>query len=359
MAPLPQRAAAATAGSILASIQSLDRQLRAQPDVPAWTSAKPEIANSIARALAAAEGDREFLALEELARARILYGVADWMQQGQSTIAKGMPGFESEWRRASLDFAAAELAARNEPWLQQPLALRALAEAAQGKAQTLLDAGRAMAQVEGAEAGMYYLGQARASVEFAAFCRGLDGLRSGVRSGVRSGEPPALPPLQPALERLQARALAAFRPPLSIDRHPDFIQFNATLKFAGELSTAGFVAGAWYKYLDALHQFGRIAAATAPTPGAIAENRVRQTLRDLRARLSTASGDSSLAEIFLERAEAALKTTPSPTADDWLNAAILAEQVLPTYFETSRSQPAVQVAAKDPVTVTLVRWPYT
>ncbi len=89
-------------------------------------------------------------------------------------------------------------------------------------------------------------------------------------------------------------------------------------------------------------------------PGEIAE---------WRTRLRGAREDDSIAELFLERAEARLERGKAgkakPSGDDLKNVAAVVERVLPAYLAVQKPASLENQRASQPITVTLVRWPYT
>jgi hypothetical protein len=152
------------------------------------------------------------------------------------------------------------------------------------------------------------------------------------------------------MEALEAEVLDAYRPPLSVDRHPDFIAASAQLKEARELAEAGLAHGALLRYLQAAQRFFPLRAL----PAAGTEALGRQ-VREMEARLSAEGRDHSLARLFLERAQDALAASPPETEV----AQAIAFDVLPRYLaalEPARPEPA---RPQPRFTVTLVRWPYT
>ncbi len=274
----------------------------------------------------------------------------------------GVPGFESAWLQARTELSALDGKARTHPWGKTPAAVRAIAETAEGQTKILLEASRAYAGVTNAGAGLYYLGQAKAAAESAIFC-------SGLRP---SGEAAPLPlrSVSPEIRQLQERTVAAFTPPRSIQLHTEFIRLNATIKLAGELDAAGLQAGALYQYLDALEQLGRLDAASLD---AARRSALRGETAALDRQLRGSPTDSSIARLFLERAEEHLAggtgsargtggtgaKEAAPSADDWKAIAVLVERVLPAYFSFQKPAPSQNQRASQPITVTLVRWPYT
>ena len=174
---------------------------------------------------------RFYAALEDLGRVRVRFTAA-----AEASGHSGNPpdDFDAFWTRARAGLAEADRKSPARTSSELPAALEALAEAAEGQTMVLADASRAYARVTGPRAGFYYLGEARGDADWAVFCRSL-----GIR---REAGPAPLRSIAPELGALQERARSAFQPPLSIDRHPQFIRFNATLKLAGS-STLGRRAG--------------------------------------------------------------------------------------------------------------------
>jgi len=277
---------------------------------------------------------RFFAALEDLGRVRVRLSAS---AAASSHSGKTRDDFETFWTGARAGLAEADRKSLAAARSALPAAVEALAQAAEGQTMILADASRAYARVTGPRAGFYYFGEAQGDADWAAFCRSLE-LRF-------EGGPAPLRSIAPELAALQERANSVFQPPLSIDRHPQFIRFNATLKLAGELDTQGRRAGALYEYLDALQQLAAIAPARKDSAESI-ESAARQ--------LALSPRDESLGLLFVERAQNA---SGSPSGQGAV-AAILGE-VLPAYREALAPPPAVAPAAAPAITVTLVRWPYT
>ncbi len=59
---------------------------------------------------------------------------------------------------------------------------------------------------------------------------------------------PALRSVRPEIEALESDLLTLYRPPVSIDRHQEFIVANSTLKEARELDAAGLRYGALLRW---------------------------------------------------------------------------------------------------------------
>ncbi|MEA2690801.1 MAG: hypothetical protein QOJ16_188 [Acidobacteriota bacterium] len=333
---------------IRGEIARLDRAVSSKPDSdPDWKGAKPSLAGALADARLSLAAGRLYRSLEELERARTSFRA---LESGRTAPKNGAPGFDAAWKKTSLELAALDGKALAKSWGATPAAIRAVAETAEGRARVLLDASRAYAGVTSVGAGFYYIGEAKAAAESASYCSTLHAYRQAA--------PLPLRPIAPELRQLQERTVAAFKPPRSIERHGDFISLNATLKLAGELDAAKLYAGALYQYLDAVQQFKRL---DFPVPDPARQSALRGNLAALHTRLANSKQDDSIAELFLERTEGILagRNGSAPSPDDWKNAAVIAEQVLPAYFAFLTPAPSQNLRASHTITVTLVRWPYT
>ena len=198
---------------------------------------------------------------------------------------------------------------------------------------------------------LYYLGEAKSAADFANFCHSLDLPVHGTPLELRS--------IAEELDALQARVNAAFQPPRSIEKHPQFIRLNASLKLAKELNAAGLYAGALYQYLDAVQ---RVKSIELTDPGTTSRTQLRSRFDAAEEQLKTSGRDDSIAELFLQKARFLLSVQEGsePTSDNWTLVDSLVDEVLPTYVSTvsHTTNPAVS-AAKASTRVTLVRWPYT
>ncbi len=373
--------AADTAPSPLAA--EADRWLAASRQAPAGN---PDLAGprrDAERLLERAKTDlaagRDALAFEDLARGRSLLRAFAWVDE-HPAARTDLKAFERLWQERSVALRAEHQALRAMPWGETPGAVRAIAESAEGKIETLVEASRAYAAVTSPGDGLFYLGQAEAAAELARLGHtvsasagepsGASINSAGKPSGAsitNAGKPSGtsitsagrlssasatLRSILPELRAIQDKVNAAFQPPLSIERHPDFIRLNATLKLAQELDAVELYAGALYQYLDAVQQLALLAvpaSAEAPTASAL-----RQRLAD--------RGDTSIGELFLQRAEA-VDATPAEARKpgDARTAQAIAEQVVPAYLAVLDRGPTVAPTVEKAagVTVTLVRWPYT
>jgi hypothetical protein len=345
-----------------ARIKSQIDQLRQEVDSkpvsrPEWKEAKPDISESLQRADDDVRAGRPYVSLEELASAwDSLRGTEVATQETEEELVKeGQAGVQAELTKIHIELAAFEKQATQKNWDAAPVALRALAEKAISQMLTFRGGAQGFANLVDVEkkalldnyaSALYYDGEGKGQAEFSAFCSTLDLPRKVGAFPLRS--------VLPELQQLQARVMAAYRPPSSVEHHADFIRLNATLKVASELDAARHYAGALYQYLDATQQFALLHAAV---PAAANQSRLRKSLQKMSTDLAGSQQDHSIAQLFLERAEAWL--TRSPNAAGWINADSIAEQVLPAYFGVLKASPPSQNQAPAEVTVTLVRWPYT
>lgn len=300
---------------------------------------------ALARAERAWRDGRRLLAVLRLAPVRENLYAARYLGERPAEQRREPGAFEAEWRRvggllaehASPPPASALATVR-------PVAMRAMAEVALAKVpvfhQASLDYGRSTT----AESGLFYLGAAQAQRDFVALARRL--------SVPKAPPPPPVRPLGVDLDRLQSEVLAAYRPPASVDKHPEFIVVGSLIKEARELDAAGWRYGALLRYLHAAMRFG-VLRPVAPGLDAAA---VSERLKAFEPRVGTAGVDHSLGRLLLEAAQADLAEHTGPGAP--ATAAAVAADVLPRYF-AALDPPAPPPAVDPRVTVTLVRWPYT
>ncbi len=341
---------------IRAEVEYLRKSLAAKPDSdPQWKDARPEIAAALQEAADNVRGGRLYVSLEALSDA--LGSFRGFERATEKTeeqlMNEGLPGVETEVKKARVDLAAFVQQYGRRGSGNAPSVIRALSEKAAGEAANLIEGGRGFALINDASdhandlsSALYYVGRAEAQLEVAAFYATLH--------LPRTSAPILLHSISPEMQRLKERTMAAFQPPRSVERHAEFIRLNATLKLAGELDAAERYAGALYQYLVAVQQFGKLDAVA---PDTAKQSELKRTLGKMRRELNASRQDSSIALLFLERAEALL--AKSPSADDWKVVGIIVEQVLPAYAAALTSHPPQDHPAVTGVRVTLVRWPYT
>jgi hypothetical protein len=256
-------------------------------------------------------------------------------------------GFESEWARVGAALREDLAPARSDAFAGlRPAAIRALAEAAHPQVRVYYAASRDFGRNTAPDNGRFYLGAAQAQREFVDLCRSL--------AVPARGRAPALRPLGADLDSLEADLLALYRPPLSIERHPEFIAASALVKEARELDAAGLRHGALVRYLEA----ARRTALLGPAGAAPAADSLARRVDALEARLARDGADHSVARLFLEVARANLADATSAETRRAGADAVVAG-VLPRYFAALAPAPPAPPRPPARVTVTLVRWPYT
>jgi hypothetical protein len=317
---------------------------------PNWKEMKPRITSSLVQARSSLEHGRLYSALEHLARAQGSLLGGQSLMAGPAVQLRGMKGFEAERSRVDVDLRTLEQRYTESSWSSKPLALRALAETGWTKTRTLFDSARAFATSTEPQDGLFYLGEAKASVSYALLCQSLN-LKTSLAA-------PALHTMAPEIHRLEVKIIDIYKPPLSIEHHPEFIRIHAALKEAGDLDSQHLYAGALFKYLDSLQM---LAALEAAPPGPERANVLPKQIAEARERVEDGKSDNSIAEIFLQRAEGGLDPNQS-TADyarGWDEAQVIVGQVIPAYFAALKEVNEPTAPPQGAITVTLVRWPYT
>jgi hypothetical protein len=347
---IPLHGEPSATSQVKAEINRLAQSLKDDPiadkDAAQIASAAEEAAKA---ARAAVDSGQMYLAIEKLGQAEELLQAARRMDDKAEVEKGGLAAFQSQWNKASLQLTAFEKDAHAQSWSGSPLAVRALAESAAGKAIPLLEGGMGFATATGPKDGLLYVGQAEGLADYAKFCASLKIAENGKPVQPRS--------LLPELQNLQAKTNAAFQPPQSIDLHSRFIALNGTLKLALELDASKFYAGALYAYLEATRHYGML---RMPPLDAAQQSALKQEIAAKSNDLAASSNDESLPQLFLQRAESytAHPNGSAPTADEWRSARIILEQVLPAYYAALKPATPVERASGKTIEITLVRWPY-
>lgn len=340
-------AAEDTHSRIKAEIERLQQSLKAKPiSIANLQNLNSMIGSTLSKAQSELNAGRFYSSLDKLGQAQDrLYGA--WVSQEKAESMKGgLPAFEAEWGKTSVRLTALDEQARRRNWSNAPVAVRALAETAQGKVIPLLDGSRGFATSTQPTDGLFYLGQAAGEANFSSFLFSLPLANKARPFPLRS--------FLPELQRLQEKTNAAFVPPRSIDLHPRFIALNSALKLAAELDAKQFYAGALYQYLEAVRLEAMLDAAA---PEAARQTRLKDSIATALQGLEKSGRDDSIARIFLERAQSQLASAPAP--DDWRNALVIVERVLPAYYQALKPAPLPPRLAGKTIGITLVRWPYT
>jgi hypothetical protein len=312
-----------------------------------WKDLKQSMEPAMARVEAALANDRRLLALERLAATRMNLSGFAYVDSLPADKRGDETNLDAEWARVGA-LLGAQLGVPSGSVLDgvQPAAVRAEGEAAvpqiRNYYETTLEYGRATTPWS----GYFYLGVAQAQAEFVSFCRTLS-----VRTELKA---PAIRAITAELDALESDLLKAYRPPASIDRHPEFITASSALKEARELDAAGLRYGALLRYLQAAMRVYPLRPEAA-TPDL---QSLPSRLAAIESRLLAGGVDHSIGRLYLETAQANNGTGGSPGANPVFAEAIVRD-VLPRYF--AALAPAAPQAKKPApsVTVTLVRWPYT
>jgi hypothetical protein len=289
---------------------------------------------------ALAQGRPKF-ALLRLGAARVTLepGLHAAPQGGRTTA-----DFEAEWQREGARFAPPAEAGRRFAAVTPALA-KALAQAGAAQAHGTYDASLAYGHATESIFGWYYLAQAGSHLEFAEFA-------AKALPADPKRRAPALRGLTPEIKALRAEMLAVYKPPLSIDRHPEFIGASAAVKEAMEYSAAGLHEAALLRYLQAAVRFAPLRADAKP----LAAEALAAATKEWQERLAEPGVDHSLGELFLEVAAGDADTARAGNA---VVASAVVEDVLPRYVAALSPAARPVVAKPAEATVTLVRWPYT
>jgi len=201
------------------------------------------------------QGRRE-LALQRLANLQGSIAAAAYRNGISSEQRRDMARLDAEW--AHMGSVLRDDLGNLSPGAFDgvPAAARALGEAARSQVRGYYQASLDYGHNTMPDQGFYYLGSAEGQRAIAAFCRSV-----AARSNLRT---PALRSIRPELRALEADMLAVYRPPLSIQRHGEFIGASSTLKEARELDAAGLHHGALLRYLQAAQLFAPLRQPPPP-----------------------------------------------------------------------------------------------
>lgn len=347
----PLARAQSAAAQIKKEVANLSKAVQSKPESDEfWKDFKPRITPTLYQAQGALEAGRLYFALQELQEVKDQFQAGEYVDSHSDASKRGLPGFEAEWRRADRNLKAYEASyntSRPEPL---PAAVQSLAEVRWGRARTLYQASLAYGRAIGPEEGLYYLGESLEAAAFALRCKKLSFPKPLAQPMLRS--------FDSEIQSLQAEVRTAYQPPASIDHHRDFIKLNAEIKAAGELDASKLYYGALYEYLDALRQLASIGGNPIDESHA---DELRAQTRSLRQSLASSKTDTSIAEMFLERAEQELDSSPKDVSrlERLRDTKAILERVIPTYFQALATSEASAAPTSPQITVTLVRWPYT
>lgn len=288
---------------------------------------KAAFAGQLKRAEDAVGSGHLYLALHRLQNTWARLGAHAFMESKAEIARRGTGAFETEWQRLGKELAVSEKRLAAAP---PSLAIaKSLVQSSRLQSRPYYQSGRLFGLNTTLDQGFYYVGIARASLDFALFCRELSFSRPGRALRPR--------PLARALGELESETLKAYEQSVADDQ-PRFNNLNSTLKLAGELDKERWFEGALLKYLEARMALGML---TAKTPDAGQLSALEVGIKTAGARLGVDELDHSIGVMFLEMARAAVSPTDGEVNPNGLKqASVILEQVLPQYFKAISNRPS-------------------
>ena len=220
-----------------------------------------------------------------------------------------------------------------------PAAIGALAEASEDRGPATYQASRPYAEDAGVGAGLYYLGESYAVMDFAAFVRSVSWATPGRRLPFRS--------IAPDLDTFDREMTTKYE---SMERanHPTYIRASAALKQARSLNDRRAFEGALFEYLLSRYLFAALRVLPADA--------TRERLDAVRTTLPSGE-DHSIAELFIQFAEEGLSSSNLELRS---GAGAVIADVVPAYLSAvAPARPTTTADAAAAVAITLVRWPFT
>jgi hypothetical protein len=305
---------------------------------------KPGAVPVLDLALAQLDHGRRWYALHRLAAVYANLGAAERMAS-RTKADLGEPAFEREHARLSRELAPDFMPPTGATFAAvTPGVVRAVAEASYLQMRPYFDSSLDYGRSTQPEFGLFYMSAALAQRDFAAFCRTL--------SAPASRRAPVLRSIRPEIDRLQSEMIAEYRPPLSVERHSEFIAASSALKEARALDALGLHHGALLRYLQAVARNAPLRAKPAVPP----PDSITAALARFAERFASGDIDHSIGELFVQLGQVDAESAPGTSPA--LASAIVSE-VLPDYLAALAPAPRAPRPATAAVTVTLVRWPFT
>lgn len=243
-------------------------------------------------------------------------------QKAKAEVEKGgLEALEQEWRRLGGELAEKGRRLTAAPAPQTPLAVKAIIERSLTQVQPNYQSGRLYGQQTKVEYGLFYLGRAKAQLEFALFCRSLDVKATGVAPLLRS--------LAPELEELEREVLQSYRRLGAADQQNTFIRINSSLKVAQDMEREKRFSGALLQYLEVCRALD---AAVSPPAESLSADSLKSQIESFRAQLSGGKADHSIGWLYWQMAQAAMEPGAGG-ANDQKQAAVILRQALPRYFK--------------------------
>jgi hypothetical protein len=301
-----------------------------------WVSIRDSSLPLIERAENALKADRRNLAIHILAAIRTNLAAQKYVQEHHVTPATELSALEKEWGRVREDLQSPEQPVDFE---RLPASVRAVGEAAFSEIKVYYDASLEYGKNTMPEYGFFYIGLSQAQLEFAGWLKQFE--------TQKTLQTPKLSGLNGQIDELEDQLLSAYKPPASIEQHPNFIRASGLIKHAHELKDAGLEYGALYRILYARQILSKI---TSPGKSIASEEALKRT-NALTGRLNDSKTDHSLGRMFVELAN------EEPYNGE--TARTVFEDILPIYFSSFEPSKEQVVNETPAATVTLVRWPYT
>lgn len=295
---------------------------------------------------ASAEG-RFLVALASVRRCLPFVAALETLAARKDALGSDLDAFRTAWTDAGVDLRSRRSALGAAPGGRAPLAVRAMIESDLASFETYYTSALLYGENTTVESGLLYLGFPYGIVDFAGFAAGLP---------LAAPAPaPALPDLGGALFALDGELLDFYKAQTTPEARSALAGTNSMFKVAQDLRAAKLEAGTLFEYLRTIESLAANRAASGEPAAA-------EDLRDRVARYAhrNQSVDNTIAGYFVERARGLL-AAGAPGAVERRYAAAIVEAVLPAYERVIAGDvPALPVSASgEPVTVTLVRWPYT
>ena len=330
--------------SFSAKIAQVRSRLGAVPDSQGLKQACE--ASLTAADTASAEG-RFLVALASIRRCLPFMAALETLAARKDALGTDLDAFRAAWKEAGVDLRARRSALGAAPGARAPLAVRAMIESDLASFEPYYTSALLYGENTTVESGLLYLGFPYGIVDFAGFAAGLP---------LAAPAPaPGLPDLGGALFALDGELLDFYKAQTTPEARSALAGTNSMFKVAQDLRAAKLEAGTLFEYLRTIESLAANRAASGEPAAA-------DDLRERVARYAhrNQSVDNTIAGYFVERARGLL-AADAPGAVERRHAAAIVDAVLPAYERVIAGDvPALPVSASgEPVTVTLVRWPYT
>lgn len=334
---------AAARAAFATRIAAINARLDAVPDSQGL---KQACAGSLAAADRASNEGRFLVALAAVRRCLPFVSALEVVAARTDEIAGSLDAFRAAWREAGADLKTRRAALGATPGAHAPLAVRAMIESDLASFETYYTSALLYGENTTIESGLLYLGFPYGIVDFAEFAAALP---------LAAPAPaPALPDLGGALFALDGELLDVYKAQTTPEARSALAGTNSMFKVAQDLRAAKLQAGTLFEYLRTVESLAaNRAAGPEPAAAGLRERAARYAYRN-------PAVDNTIAGFFVERARGLLGgDDPGPVERRY--AAAILDTVLPAYERVIAGDvPALPVTASgEPVTVTLVRWPYT